>query len=930
MNLCIRSSLALFLGCLAPAVLLAACGAPGNMGSGSTPATGSANAGGQDAAKPPGPAETWLVENFEGASGLSGNLNLEFDKNNIGTTVETAPFKVDPAGSPESPKGAGHVKGALGSNRAPWSWVQLQVFLDKSGGTKDINKFKSLRFMVKGDGGRYNVGLIKKGISDYDHYHFTFTAPSGWTEVRIPLEKFAQAGWGKHVDRKFDDVTMIQFSPAEFDKPFEFTVDDVSLSTEEVVLVPIAYKTDGWLEYTGTDPVKRRGSALDMSRLLDAPAGKHGWLGKKGNDFVFKDGKGGRFIGVNIVASANYPTHAQADKIAELLAQMGVNLTRHHHMDADWATPNLFDNKKSTGELGKEALERFDYFVAQLQKRGIYQFFDLIVHRKAYPDDKIEAADDVTAGYKIEGEFSPKLIELQEKLVTQLFSHENPYTKKKYGQDPAIAALEVINEDSLFFLQKDGDFAIKSKHYQDELNAQFGQWLTKKYGGGRGELEKRWSDGSGQGLGAGEDPAKGTVNAVMTFDDSFKKLSKVRASDTMRFYEATMMTYFRRMEALVRKLGYQGLVTGSNHWTDAPLDLKMNAELGYIDRHSYWAHPNGGWGYNTNVSFEPGAMVRDPNLGIIGVLAQRRVAGLPYTVSEWQTSAPNDYRIEGLLIMSAVSAYQGWHPIEFAFSHDINNQPDSASTLASNFDVIHQPNFQALWPAVALMFHRGDIKPPTSDLSLKIEEAELYDPGSHLRGVKQWALVGRTGVDFKGGKPSAEIEKLVQAQVKDGKVSSPTGELMHDPKTGLFQVNTPRTQGFVGFKPQGKVELANLGVALDSDFAVVLATALTDEPLASAKRVLITAAGNAVNSGMKLDPARGRLADAGKPPILAETIRGSVTLSNLTGNLDKVKVYALSANGERGKEVPLQKSNGTLSFKLEPGNRTLSYELVRE
>ncbi|HEV8246731.1 MAG TPA: CIA30 family protein [Polyangiaceae bacterium] len=929
MKLCVRSSLAWVLGCLVSGLALAACvtqGAPGSTApSGTNAASGQAAAGNASV----GPAEKWLVENFEGSSGLSGNLNLEFDKNNIGTVVETAPFKIDPQGSPESPKGAGHVKGALGANRAPWSWVQLQVYLDKSGSPKDLTKFKSLRFMVKGDGGRYNVSLIKKNISDFDHYHFTFTAKAGWTEIKVPLDKFTQAGWGKPVKNVFDDVVMIQFSPAEFDKPFEFAVDDVSLSGEAVSLVPVAYKTEGWLEYSGTDPVKRRGSALDMSRLLDAPAGKHGWLGHKGESFVFKDGKPARFIGVNIVASANFPTHEQADKIAELLAEMGVNLTRHHHMDADWATPNLFDNKKNTGELGKEALERFDYLIAQLQKRGIYQFFDLIVHRKPYPDDKIEAPEDVAAGYKIEGEFDPKLIALQEKLTTQLFSHENPYTKKRYAQDPAIAGLEVINEDSLFWLQKEGEFAITSKHYQGELNRQFGQWLLKKFGN-RAALEKRWKESAGQGLGADEDPLKGTVNGVVPFsDDSWKKLSKARAADTLAFYYDTMLSYFQRMEGALRKLGYQGLVTGSNHWTDLPLDLKMNAELGFIDRHAYWAHPSGGWGY-AGVSFEPGAMVKDPNLGIIGSLVQKRVAGLPYTVTEWQTAAPNDYRIEGLLIMGAIAAYQGWHPLEFAFSHDINNKPDAAGTLASNFDVIHQPNFQALWPAVALMFHRGDVKEATQSGFLKVDEAALSDPGSHLRSIKQWPLAMKGGIDFKAGQSAAELDKAVQARLKGSRITSPDGQLSHDPVAGIFQVNTPRTQGFVGFKPQGKLELANLSVTLDSDFAVLLASALTDEPIASAKRVLITAAGNAVNSGMKLDPSGGRVADVGKAPILAETIRGGVTLSNLSGSLDKVKLFALSPNGERVKEVALQKSGNALSFKLEAKNRALSYELVRE
>ncbi|MGC4095409.1 MAG: hypothetical protein QM756_47290 [Polyangiaceae bacterium] len=57
-------------------------------------------------------------------------------------------------------------------------------------------------------------------------------------------------------------------------------------------------------------------------------------------------------------------------------------MTRHHHIDAAWSKPNVFGNKSRTLELDAAAMERFDYFVAQLQKRGIYQYFDMLVHRK--------------------------------------------------------------------------------------------------------------------------------------------------------------------------------------------------------------------------------------------------------------------------------------------------------------------------------------------------------------------------------------------------------------------------------------------------------------------------------------------------------------------------------------------------------------------
>ncbi len=851
------------LGCslgLALACITRGGGAPGP-GGGNTPAAAVAS-------------EAWLVEDFESSSGRSGIVHLEFDKNNIGTAVET--------GSGVS-AGAGWVKGTLGANRAPWSWVQLQLFLDRSSAPKDISGFRSLRFRVKGNGGRYNVALVKKAVTDYDNFLFTFSAPPGWTEMKIPLDEFRQAGWGKKVDAVFNDVVMIQFSPAENEKPFEFWVDDVTLSPEQAVIEPVPYETEGWFEYAGTDVVKRRGSALDMSRLLDAPAGKHGFLTKNGDGLAFKNGKAARFIGVNIVASANFPTHEQAERLAELLAQLGVNLTRHHHMDADWTRPNIFGNKPSTLELDAAALERFDYFVAELQKRGIYQFFDLIVHRKALPGDGIPAAEDVAQGYKIEGEFSPKLIELQEKFTTQLFGHVNPYTKKKYGADPAIAMLEVINEDSLFFLQKEGEFAITTPHYKAELDGLLAQWLQKKYG---------------------------------------KRDQAVSEADKLRFYYDTMLAYYRRMEGVVRKLGYQGLVAGSNHWVDSPLDLKLNAELGIVDRHSYWSHPQGGYGYSTGISFDPSPMVKDANLGVIGVLLSRRVAGLPYTVSEWQTSAPNDYRAEGLLIMSAVSSYQGWHPIEFSFTHDIANRAEEARSLTSNFDVIHQPNMLALWPAMALMFHRGDIKPAGRDGFLHYDEATLYDPATHLRGIKQAALAMKAGIDFKGGKSAEELEKLAR--------DAPRGELRHDAGAGTFEVDTAKTQAFAGFKSGKKIVLGNLELGLNNDFAVVVLSALGDEPIASAKRLLLTAAGNAVNRGMKLDPSRGRLAEPGQGPILTEPIRGSVRLVKLSGAPGNVKVFALGPNGERLKEVAVQKSPDGIGFELAAASKTLSYEIVRE
>lgn len=883
---------------------------------------------------PPAPAvaKPWLVETFELPQGTSGGFWCAFDRNGLGTKVSPDPFVLTPGGAPPSPGSSARFFGAIGDNRPPYSWAQLQVFLNRDKSPRDLSAFRSIRFWAKGDGGRYALVLAKQSVTDYDHFKQEFVASGDWTQVALPLSGFTQAGWGKKLPARFDDVVQIQFSPAGFSRPFDVSIDHIELSPDDVVQAPVAYDTRGWFPYRGTDPVKRRGTALDVSRLLDAPAGKHGPLARKGESFVFGDGKSVRFWGVNLVASANFPTHDEADRLAELLAQLGVNMTRHHHLDAPWSKPNVFGNAASTRKLDPAALERFDYLVAALQKRGIYQFFDLLVQRHAGEADGVAAPADVVNGFKIEGEFAPELIALQEEFVEQLMGHQNPYTKRSYAKDPAVALVEVINEDSLFWVQKEGEFAIGSPEYRRELAKQFSQWLAKQVPGGRAALERRWQPeaAGAQGLAADEDAAAGNVDALVMFStDDPKRLSRARAADTLRFYYDTALGYYHRIQNKLKKLGYRGLVAGSNHWIETPIDLFVNAQLDYVDRHAYWAHPSGGWGYTPEISWDPSSLLKDAGLGVVGSLGARRVKGLPYTASEWQTAAPNDYRHEGVLVMGAYGALGGFSPLEFAFTHDASKHSDAISRLSSNFDLVEQPTMLAAWPAVSLLFHRHDVAEATQEAVLKVDEASVFDPLFRAGPPKELVRLGKTGLGFGQGQTLEQLQQLVAAQVKDGVASANGGQLVHDARAGTLLVDTPRTQAFAGFKPEQKVQVTNLELELGNAFAVVIVTALDDLPLSASKRILVSALGNAVNSEMTLGPGRNRLENAGVSPVMVEPITGTLALRGLTGAA-VAKVHALGSNGERDHAVEVANSAGGLSFRLSAEHRAMHYEIVRE
>ena len=77
------------------------------------------------------------------------------------------------------------------------------------------------------------------------------------------------------------------------------------------------------------------GSVLDLSSLMDAPAGKHGFVVSRNGRFEFagRPGVPARFWGGNLAFEANFLEKPEADHFAETLARMGYNIVRLHHFD---------------------------------------------------------------------------------------------------------------------------------------------------------------------------------------------------------------------------------------------------------------------------------------------------------------------------------------------------------------------------------------------------------------------------------------------------------------------------------------------------------------------------------------------------------------------------------------------------------------------
>lgn len=216
-------------------------------------------------------------------------------------------------------------------------------------------------------------------------------------------------------------------------------------------------------------------SVTNVSGWLDKPAGAKGFITVK-DGHLFSGDKRVRFLGTNIAASAAFPEHADAEKIAARLAKFGQNCVRFHHMEAPWTSDNILTADKR--ELNPAQVERLDYFIAQLKANGIYSDLNLHVSRMYPGFPTWEGMPEFFKGVDI---FYPPMVQMQKDYARELLTHPNPYTKTRYVDEPAVGIVEINNENGLMSQWGWGSLDAMPAVYRDELQKQWNAWLKTKY-----------------------------------------------------------------------------------------------------------------------------------------------------------------------------------------------------------------------------------------------------------------------------------------------------------------------------------------------------------------------------------------------------------------------------------------------------------------
>lgn len=640
----------------------------------------------------------------------------------------------------------------------------------------------------------------------------------------------------------------------------------------------------------------------------EKPAGKHGFLKVEGENFVFEDGTKAKFWGTNFNSGLNFPPFDFSEKISKRLAKIGINIVRFHQMDAEWATPNIFqfskgERKGNTLGFDPESMKKLDYLIYCLKNEGIYIYMDMLTYRKFKNDDGVEAAFELGDAARPYCIFDRKLIELQKKFNYDLWNHINPYTGLAYKDDPAIVLTEIINEGDMF------SRSTTIPYYRNKLDKMFEEWLRAK------NMNK-----------PDEDIVYPSDNPIV-----------------IDFLIEVQENYYKEMISHLRDIGVKIPITGTN-WAINAANRKTQLVTDFDDGHTYWY----GWKWQEKVKeFHNNPMVEAVDTMLPALTFSRHVAR-PFFISEWDEPWPNEWRAESPIYIAAVGALQNWsgfaiHTYSYSSMKGIEITGKEVSSQAIGsvpyregvFNTWNDPAKFGLFYHSALLLRRCDVKEANKSYGIKVENMALTPgkiPALSLITEKHKAGLildsnEKDCKDFDNDIVNNVIlpdERVVD--IDKGEVLSDTGELYRSWDKRIGWVDSERTKaiyGFVGSVPC--IDLKDVSFEVKTDFATIAMSSLTDKPIYLSDNILLTTVGRSKNTDMKFNEEHNIMLEVGRPPILVEVIEAEIRIKT---EIETLKVWAVNAEGFFAGVVPSTYENGIFKFKL--GGRFASmYYLIQ-
>lgn len=735
-----------------------------------------------------------------------------------------------------------------------WETAQLTIeYFNKSGKHLDPYPDKTISL---------------SGTNDWNTYDRRYNIPEGVDHISLILALGNAKGkvW-------FDDISVI------------FLDKNMNHLKEREILRPTDYGRWYPLE---VDVSKTGSHYVNWSSLLDAPAGKHGFLKSNTNGFIFENGTPAKFYGSVLIAHDAFKSKNQIDSLVSRLSKLGSNMLRLHLLDAEWAEPNIFNNKNNTLEIDKNTVEKMDYLIYKCKEAGIYIFFDFLSARQFFPEDGLTEAPKELGGKQV-GFFSKRLIDLQKEYISQIMNHTNIYTNIKYKDEPALALGIFINETTVY--------------------TQFGE--NKIHGIYKNELEELWNK-SGH---SGELPV-----FTLNYDNNFGILENTKrgtnTEEGIKFYKELEDNYYKEMHEHVKSIGSKMLFAGSN----MPVPILSMAEsyshLDFCANDAYWDHPQtwllkDPWYDRFNAVIENSSQLQCEYNNSIQKLAYFKTKDKPFAIWGDQTY-PNEYQMENNVLFAAYGSLQGWDGIihhRFSFALPGTEPMD-------HFDFFKQPEDIALWTILAPAYLKGYIKEAPSEIIEEVSQGQLFESNSYsyfLEHNYQLPLITKVSKNFVSDKTE---ENVVDPIFNDyfnrdaGEIISETKELIYNYKKGTLKINAPKIQGQIGFNNNSEINLPFLKASIDNPFSAIFVISADDRPLIKSKHIYLVTTTVSKMTNQRYNNDHTKLEEKGVLPVLCQYLDGIVEFKTKK----RAVLRPLNVSGQlQERVIPVDKNKYDLS-----------------
>ena len=760
----------------------------------------------------------------------------------------------------------------------------------------------------------------------------------------------------------------VRFGDPESDKPHA-GLDAMVLTTE-------AFEPDGELKPGGEnprlltqDPAEQwaftpptdgfdDAALVDLRPLNEAQAGEHGFVGLSadGMSFVRGDGEPIRFWGGTDYNQRDLSVDELADH-ARFLAKRGVNVVRWHgDLSVSAGYPDAKKEAPTLDTLDEEELDQAFKLVAAMKRAGIYSVLSPYwgSHTKirepwrgSFPDP----GNDTLAGLVF---FVPEVQEAYKGWLRELYTRPSPYTGVPLKDEPAVAVIQLQNEDSLLFFTA-GRIKGEAETLLREL---FRDWLLAEHGS-VDAVKERWR-GFTHGP-AEEDWADGLPALLHPWDYGLEALEqkgripgfKERRADQIAFMTHTMRSFNTEIARFLREdLGAPQLINAGNWRTSDPVLADDAERYGYtanevIAKNHYFdaLHTGRTRGYQIlpDHIYRDKSATRDPRELPTNV---RQPAGFPFLITESLWVPPNGCEAEGPLLIASQQAQSGVDAFFWFANGSPQWEPAVKGEVAPKWRY-GTPMTLGQFPAAALLFREAMVdeaepvvvegRPPSAiwDAELPLtSESTAFDPNrdeglqAEESGVRTAVdprafLVGPVLVDYAASPGDRSEVADLEPFLGEGVVRGGTGQTAFDFGAGVYRIDSPRAQAAVGFLgAAGPVGLADARFTVENEYAAVAAVSLDGQPLATSERVLVQMGTRARPTGwaeerieLEIDGERApasRIVDTGETPWRVERLRGRLSLANE----HPLRATVTDANFLPVRELPIERVGGRLEVDL--------------